>query len=246
MLRSTNEFLRQFGKHRRHKNLHQTFPGSRKSDFIITRRQHTAHFWVKHWFWTKFDQTFPGPRNSYLVSVGRNCAVNFITNEEPLGRDTDFRQCLIKGFRGSGIRIRSQLVEIMRLIFSLTKAFWAESDFRQCLIDGFRRWGVRIRCQMTKMIHLIFPLTKHLWAGKVDFPQSLTKRLQGWGIQIWCQMVQIMHFIFSLTKHLSAEILIFDKVWPRIFWCDEFESGLSWAKLDSQFSHKWRPFELGY
>ena len=35
-------------------------------------------------------------KNSKLVSDGRNYAVDFLTKEEPSGRDIDFRQSLIK------------------------------------------------------------------------------------------------------------------------------------------------------
>ena len=44
-------------------------------------------------------------RNSNLVSVDRNYALKFLTNEGPLGRDIAFRQSLTKAFRRWEIRI---------------------------------------------------------------------------------------------------------------------------------------------
>ena len=85
--------IRHFGKQRRHKNLHQTFPGPRKSDFITTRRHQTVHF---------------------------------VSKSPLLGETLIFDKVVTKRFRSRGIQIRSQLVQIMRSIFSLTKAFWAE------------------------------------------------------------------------------------------------------------------------
>ena len=59
-----------------------------------------------------FHPRFSQSTNKNPISAGRYYAVYFLSKDEPLGWDIDFRQSWMKGFRRRWIRIWSQAVEI--------------------------------------------------------------------------------------------------------------------------------------
>ena len=84
-----------------------------------------------------FIKGFSGVRNLNPISVGRNCAVGFFTNEGLLGWGIDFRQGLAEGFRGarnSNLQLvsrktsplRRPFIELCRKAMFLTKvlSYW--------------------------------------------------------------------------------------------------------------------------
>ena len=72
----------------------------------------------RYWYWVVFLFLTP----FVLVFV----TADFPTEKPLLGPDIDFPQSLTKGSRGWEIRIRCQMVKIMRLIFLLREHFGAK------------------------------------------------------------------------------------------------------------------------